>query len=410
MPSKPSRSRRHSEPGEPLAEGALRVDRRLSSVLRTLRPGDIAVIDHLDLDRRAADALIDHGVSAVVNAAPFISGRFPNLGPERLAAAGVVLVDEVGSEALARVKDGARGRVVGGEVRVGATTVLSGRLLTLEDVRAQMDAAREGLSTQLQSFAHNATEYLRRDQDLLLHGLGAPDVQADMDGKPVVVVVKAFDHEDELRRIKEFVREQKPVLLGVDAGADALLDFGWRPDVVVVGEEGLAGGDGAPPVSDKALRRAREVVLHTDSSQRTTGAEKLERLGVRASRIVAEGTTEDAALLLADVEGASLIVSVGTHATLDEFLDRHHGRLASTFLTRLRVGPRLVDARSVPTLYAGRVRLWQLALVLIAGLLALMAAVATTPRGEAWVDDVRDTLRSAPVIDAVTDRTQGMVP
>jgi uncharacterized membrane-anchored protein len=412
-------SRQHADAGEEVAaEGTLRVDRRLSSLLRTLRPGDIAVVDHLDLDRRAADALLDHGVSAVVNASPFISGRFPNLGPERLATAGVVLVDQVGAEAVAKAKSGARARIVGGTVHVGATAVLTGRLLSLEDVRAQMDAAREGLSTQLQSFAHNTTEYLRRDQDLLLHGLGAPDLRTDMDGRAAVVVVRAFDHEDELRRIKEFVREQKPVLVGVDAGADALLDFGWRPDLVVVGEEGIAGSDGASPVSEKALKRAREVVLHTDSSERAAGADKLERLGVRAARMAAEGTTEDAALMLADVKGASLIVSVGTHATLDEFLDRHHGRLASTFLTRLRVGPRLVDARSVPVLYAGRVRLWQLALVLLAGLIALLAAVATTPRGEDWVDDLRTTFRTAPSTDPVVDpavgsaadSTRGMVP
>lgn len=402
-------SRRHPEDeGEAVAEGTLRVDRRLASLLRSLRPGDIAVVDHLDLDRRAADALLDHGVSAVVNASPFISGRFPNLGPERLATAGVVLVDQVGADALAKVKDGARARIVGGTVHVGSTVVLSGRLLTLDDVREQMDAAREGLSAQLQSFAHNTTEYLRRDQDLLLHGLGTPDLRTDMDGKPTVVVVRAFDHAEELRRIKEFVREQKPVLVGVDAGADALLEAGWRPDLLVIGEQGISGGDGNPPVSEKALRKAREVVLHTDSSQRAPGSEKLDRLGVRVAPMAAEGTTEDAALLLADIKGASLIVSVGTHATLDEFLDRHHGGLASTFLTRLRVGPRLVDARSVPSLYAGRVRLWQLAVVLLAGLLALLAAVATTPRGEDWLDELRTTVRTAPVTGPV-DSSPGVL-
>jgi uncharacterized membrane-anchored protein len=401
-------SRHHTASGAATAEGALRADRRLSTVLRSVRPGDIAVIDHVDLDRAEADALIDHGVSAVVNASPFISGRYPNLGPERLVTAGVVLVDQVGVENLAKVRSGVRGRVVDGTVYVGDTAVLTGRALSLDEVRAQMDAAREGLSTQLQSFAHNTTEYLRRDQDLLLHGLGAPDLRTTMDGKPVVVVVRAFDHEAELRRIREFVREQKPVLVGVDAGADALLSVGWRPDLVVVGAEGLAGAGGTPPVSERALRRAREVVVHTDSSERVPGADKLDRLGVRTSRMVSEGTTEDTALLLADVKGASLIVSVGTHATLDEFLDRHRGGHASSFLTRLRVGPRLVDARTIPTLYAGRVRLWQLALVLLAGLLALLAAVATTPRGEQWVDELRSDASAAPLVDRVSDHVRGL--
>ena len=224
-----------------------------------------------------------------------------------------------------------------------------------------------------------------------------------------MVVVREFEHEDDLHRMRDFIKEQRPVLVGVDAGADSLLAAGMRPDLLVLGEGGLSrpGGVEARVVSDKALTRSREVLLHADSADRLVGGERLERLGVRAHRISSGGTTEDVALLVADIKGASIIVTVGTHATLDEFLDRHRSGLASTFLTRLRVGPRLVDARNVPPLYAGRVRLWQLALVLLCGLVALGAAVATTPVGGAVDQGPVDFV--APFVDTIHDTLEGLV-
>jgi uncharacterized membrane-anchored protein len=290
-------------------------------------------------------------------------------------------------------------------VYVGEEAVVSGRRLHLEDVRDLMDEARGGLTTQLQSLTHNTTEFLKREQDLLLHGKGVPDLRTRLAGRPVVVVAREFAHEDDLLRIRDFVKEQQPVLVGVDAGADSLLRAGMRPDLLVLGEGGFSrpGGVESRVVSDKALTRSREVLLHADPADRLVGAERLERLGVRAHRMQSGGTTEDVALLVADIKGASLIVTVGTHATLDEFLDRHRGGLASSFLTRLRVGPRLVDARNVPPLYAGRVRLWQLLVVLLMGLVALAAAVATTPVGEQWIKDLVDQAQQ------VADTIQGFL-
>lgn len=385
-------SRHKPDAALPGLTGTVRLDRRTTTLLRRLRPGDIAVVDHLDLDRANAEALVEKGVAAVVNASPFISGRYPNLGPELLARAGIVLVDEVGADVFGTLREGAPARLHEGTLYVNDEPVVSGEELTLDAILASMEEARGGLSTQLQSFTHNTTEFLRREQDLLLNGQGAPKVATRMQGRPVMVVVRGYDYREDLRRLRHYIREQRPVLIGVDAGGDALLEAGHRPDLIVVGETGLAPGSrsaDAGAVSDKALRVAREVVLHTDRGGRAIGSDRLEKLGVRPQSFAASGTSEDVALLLADVSGASLIVSVGTHATLDEFLDRHRSGLASTFLTRLRVGPKLVDAKSVPELYSGRVRGWQLLLVLLAGFAALLVAVAVTPVGQEWWDAVQ---------------------
>ncbi len=264
-----------------------------------------------------------------------------------------------------------------------------------------------GSRTQLQSFTHNTTEFLRREQDLLLHGQGVPTLRTQVSGRPVVVVVRAYDHRADLRKLRRFIREQRPVLIGVDAGADALEMAGHRADIVVVGAEGLGQGTTAheqgQTVTDKALRNSREVVLHTDRGGRALGSDRLERLGVRAEELAASGTTEDIALLLADAAGASLVITVGMHATLDEFLDRQRAGLASTFLTRLRVGPKLVDAKGVPQLYAGRVRLWHLALVLLAGLIALGVAISATPVGAEWWSWLQGALTD------LTDWIQGLL-
>ena len=390
-------SRQQPTDGLPGITGTARVDRRTSAVVARARPGDVAVIDHLDLDRSHAEALVDAGVVAVVNAASFISGRYPNLGPNLLASAGVVMLDNVGADVLKAVADGSPVRIHDGKVIQGEQVLAEGSLLTADDIAARMEDARGGLATQLQSFTHNTTEFLRREQDLLLHGQGVPDLRVRINGRPVVIVVRGYDFREDLRQLRRFVREQRPVLIGVDAGADALLDAHLRPDVVLVGEQGLGtggsnAGEQAQKISDKALREAREVVVHADRSGRAIGADRLDRLGVRTQRIAASGTTEDVAMLLADASGASLIIAVGTHATLDEFLDRQRSGLASTFLTRLRVGPKLVDAKGVQQLYAGRVRLWHLGLVLLAGLVALGVAIAATPVGAEWWDDLQVAL------------------
>lgn len=383
------RQRSAPEQIQPGVRGPARVDRRTGPLLERLRPGDVAVLDHRDLDRTTAQALVERRVAAVVNASPFISGRYPHLGPHLLAEAGVPMVDAVGTGVFTNLRDGVPVRVHDGAVLVGDTQVGAGRELGRAEVAELLEVARDGLSSQLLSLTHNTAEFLRREQDLLLHGEGVPRLRTHLQGRPVVVVARRFEHSHDLRRLRRYLREQRPVLVGVDAGADALLEAGHRPDVVIVGAQ-------EPPVSDRALRAAREVVLHVDPSRQTPGSQRLDRLGVPHETLRASGRTEDLALLVADVNGAALVATVGAHATVDDLLDEQRDGLAGTSLIRLRVGPKLVDASSVAMLYAGRVRLWHLALVLLAGLVVLAAAVLVTPAGQDWWSQVTAALSDVP--------------
>lgn len=375
--------------GRPGVVGTARVDRRTRALLPRLRAGDVAVLDHADLDRTTAQALVDAGVVAVVNAAPMISGRYPSLGPEVLVAAGIRVVDRVGGAGLVAIADGGVVRVDGGTVLVEDRPVAVGRQVDPETVARELTAARDGLTAHLETFTHNTTEFLRREQDVLLHGLGIPRPATRIAGRPVVVVAPGHEHARELALVRTFVREQQPVLIGVGRGADVLREAGLRADLVVLD----ASADEAEIPSAKVLKTARDVVVRTDRGAGRSAVEHLERLGVRPMRFESSATPEDAALLLAAGADAALIVGVGLRATLEELLDSQRAGLASTYLTRLKVGRRLVDAAAVPHLYAGRVRPRHLLLVMLSGLIALGAAVGVTPVGQEWADALADLLQ-----------------
>jgi uncharacterized membrane-anchored protein len=389
-------------PSLPGVHGPARIHRRTASLLGRLHVGDIAVLDHVDMDRDSAQSLIDAGVVAVVNASPMVSGRYPNLGPERLVEAGVLVVDNAGPEIFDQLKDGTQIRIDGGVVYAGDDLVSAARELTADDIRSEMGKARSGLAAQLESFTHNTTEFLRREQDLLLHGHGVPRTATEIAGRPVVVAVRSHGWEEELRGIKPFVREQRPVLIGVDRGADALAGVGYRPDIVVV----TGASDDLP--SAAVLRRAKDVVVLVARGAPRIATEHLERMSIRPLRFETTATTEDAALLLASAHDASLIVGVGMHATLNEFLDRRRAGLASTFLTRLKLGPDLVDAAALPRLYDGAVRPRHLLGAVVAGLLAVGAAISVTPVGQQWVDDASPAVSST--TSDLIDNVRGILP
>jgi uncharacterized membrane-anchored protein len=368
------RRARGAEPG--LITGAARLDRRTKRLVGRLRAGDIAVIDHVDLDRVAADSLVAVGVAAVLNAKPSISGRYPNLGPEVLVQAGIPLVDDLGEELFDRVREGEVLRVEGGSVYQGEQIVCHGQRQDAESVGRSMAEAREGLSVQLEAFAANTMEYLKQERDLLLDGVGVPEIDTRFAGRHALVVIRGYDYQADLDVLRPYIREFKPVLIGVDGGADALIEAGYNPDMII--------GD-MDSVTDDALRCGAEVIVHAYPDGRAPGLARVHQLGVTAQTFAAAATSEDLALLLADEKGASLIVAVGTHYTLVEFLDKGRGGAASTFLTRLKVGGKLVDAKGVSRLYRQNISGSSLVLLVLSAIAAMASALAVSTVGKAYL-------------------------
>ena len=369
--------RRSKSALEPGVTGTVRLDKRTSKLTKRLRPGEIAVIDHVDIDRASAEALVACRVAAVVNVSESISGRYPNLGPEIIAAAGIPLIDSVGSNVFATLDEGDTVRIEDGVIHRGDTVTGQGEVFDAERILELMDQARAGMTAQLEAFTANTMEYLRRERSLLIDGVGVPDVHTKIEGRHVLIVVRGYDYRRDLESLRGYIRQYRPVLCGVDGGADALMEAGHTPDIII--------GD-MEEVSDTTLRCGAELVVHSSRDGRAPGVERLERLGLEGVVFPASGTTEDIAMLLADSKGAPLIVAVGTHATLVEFLDKGRSGMASTFLTLLRVGPKLIDAKGVTRLYRNGIRTWQLMLLLLSGLLALAVALASTPAGQEWLD------------------------
>ncbi|HWE91985.1 MAG TPA: putative cytokinetic ring protein SteA [Pseudonocardiaceae bacterium] len=365
-----------TSPELPGVIGIARVDRRTGDLLRRIGPGDVVVLNQLDLDRRTADALVDAEVAGVVNAAPSISGRFPNLGPEMLVAAGVPLIDSVGPEVLRAVKEGTRLRLHGGVVYAGEREVARGVAQTPESVADQMIEAKAGMAAQLEAFSANTIEFLRRERTLVLDGVGVPELSLPMKDREVLVVVPGHGHAEELRRLRRYIKEHRPVLVGVETGADTLVDAGYQPQVIV-GDPGLVGTE--------ALRSGAEVVVPAHTDGHAPGLERIQDLGIGAVTFPSSGNPEDLALLLAEAHGASLVVTVGTRATLTEFLDRgRSGSNPSTFLIRLRLGHLLVDGKAVAIMHRRRVPTAAVVLLVLAVLLAGAVALTVSDLGQVY--------------------------
>jgi thiamin pyrophosphokinase catalytic region protein len=367
------------------------VDARTKKLTKRLRPGEIAVIDHTDLDRVSAEALVECQPVAVLNASPSVSGRYPNLGPGILLEAGIPLVDDLGPDIM-RLREGQEVTVDGAQVIRKGEVLAEGVAQTRQSVDEAMQAAKAGLALQLEAFAANTMEYMKAERDLLLNGVGMPDIDTSMNGRHVLVVVRGYSYKEDLAALRPYIREYKPVIIGVDGGADAVLEAGLKPQIIV--------GD-MDSVSDKALACGAEVVVHAYRDGRAPGLGRVQDLGVDHKVFAATGTSEDIAMLMADEAGAELIVAVGTHATLLEFLDKGRAGMSSTFLTRLRVGSRLVDAKGVSRLYRTRISSWQLFLLALAGLAALVVALMATPAGQTFLglsgavgDDIINFFRS----------------
>ena len=365
---------RRREPVEagPGVVGPARVDARTKNLTKRLQPGDIAVIDHLDIDRVSAEALVACRPAAVLNVARSSSGRYPNLGPEIIVQAGIPLIDDLGG-AVMSVREGRPLRVEDAAVYSGGVLIAEGVEQTEESIAQIMVEAREGLSIQLEAFAGNTMDFLARERELLLDGVGVPDVRTEIEGRHVLIVVRGYHYKEDLAMLRSYVREYRPILIGVDGGADAILETGFSPDMIV--------GD-MDSVSDRALLSGAEIVVHAYRDGRAPGLSRVQQLEVEHVVFPATGTSEDVAMLLADDKGAELIVAVGTHDTLVEFLDKGRAGMASTFLTRLRVGSKLIDAKGVSQLYRTRISTMQVVLLALAGLAAIVVALATTEFGQ----------------------------
>ncbi|MBB4136745.1 putative membrane-anchored protein [Gordonia humi] len=362
--------------------GVARIDKNSKRLLERVGEGEIVVLDEVDLDRVTADILVDAQVGAVVNVSRSITGRYPNLGPEVLAASGVPILDAVGPEIFSRIKDGQKVRLHDQRLYVGDRVVARGEELDERIVASRMLDAKNGIVDHLEAFSGNTIEFIRSESPLLIDGVGIPDVRVKFEGRHVVVVAEGSGRGADLKALKPFIKEYQPIMVGVGVGADTLMEAGYKPALIVADPDDL---------ETETLKSGAELVLPADPDGHAPGLERIQDLGVGATTFPAAGSAADLALLLTDFHGADLIVTAGLGGTLNDFFDRElREEIPSTFLTRLKVGPKLVDAKAVSTLYRSRVSGAAIAMLILAALVAIIAAIVITQGGSdvtGWISD-----------------------
>jgi uncharacterized membrane-anchored protein len=366
----PSTATPRPGPPSPEVAGIARLGKRTKHLVKRLRPGDVAIIDHRDLDRVSGEDLVACGVAGVVNCAPSSTGRYPNMGPLLVVQAGIQLVDVEGDALFSQLHDGDPVVLRGGEVWRRDERLASGELQEATRVQAQTEQRRREIGEALEAFAANTVQYMIEERDLIAGRIELPRFDTDFRDRPVLIVVRGVDHKRDIKALRPYIRDVRPVLVGVDGGADALLHEGFKPHMIVGDMDSAAEG---------TLRCGAELVVHAYSDGRAPGREHLESLGLPYKLVPAPGTSQDIAMLIAAEKGAELIVSVGSHFNLVEFLDKNRSGMASTFLTRLRVGEILVDAKGVSRLYRPRPGVAPILLLALTGIIALVAVVLATP-------------------------------
>ena len=350
--------------------GPVRLSKRTKDLVKRLEVGEIAIIDHADLDRIAAEDLAASRVAGVINVAPFSTGRYPNIGPLILARSGVVLVEAVGAPLFESLDRGDVIELDGGDVLLSGTTLANGTRPSIGDLEERLAEQRSRIDRAIAEFATNTIEHVREESELLSGEILLPQTRTRFDGRHVLIVVRGPRYREDLAALNAYIRDVRPLIIGVDGGADAVLRAGLRPDVI------LGDMDSA---TDKALRCGAELIVHAYPDGSAPGHERLENAGLDHLVIPAPGTSQDVAMLLANEKGASLIVMVGAHFNLLEFLDKNRAGMSSTFLTRLRVGETLVDAKGVSRLYRPGIGAPGVALFALAFVLVVVAVIIASP-------------------------------
>lgn len=357
-------------------EAPIKVDRKTKRLAKRLTGGEIAVINHIDIDEVAANSLVEGKIKLVINAAQSISGRYPNKGPGILTEKNILIVDNVGEALFHELKEGQSIEVIDGKIYRDGEFLGEGEVLDKKDVSIKLKRAYENLAFELDRFIDNTIEYAKKEKGFILGEIDIPPVQTKYKNRHVLIVVRGQDYKEDLSTILSYIEEMKPILVGVDGGADALLEFGYTPDVIV--------GD-MDSVSDEALKKAKEIIVHAYTDGRAPGLKRVQDLGLDAIVFPAPGTSEDIAMLIAYEYKAELIVALGTHSNMIDFLEKGRKGMASTFLVRLKIGSKLIDAKGVNLLYRSKLKIKYIWALIATALFPVLVLASLSPSVKQFV-------------------------
>ncbi|MTI60815.1 MAG: hypothetical protein FH762_12735 [Firmicutes bacterium] len=352
-----------------MIKGRVILNKKTKDLVKEIKVNEIAVIDHRDVDQIAASSLVEKQVKAIINISPSISGRYPNVGPEILLLAGIPVIDISDGDLFSTLNNGDEILFKKGLLYKSGQIIARGEELSREQVKNKNNQARTNLEKELNKFLDNTLSYIDKEKNEFFN-IKTPELGIDFNGKHVLIVVRGVDYKDDLSAIKSYIREMNPIIIAVDGGADACLERGYLPDIII--------GD-MDSVTDYSLKKAKVILVHAYSDGEAPGLKRVKKLGLDYELFPAPGTSEDIAMLLAYEKGAELITAVGTHTNMIDFLEKGRPGMASTFLVRLKVGDKLVDAKGVSKLYHSKIYYHYWLQVFLAILLPLSIVVFFSP-------------------------------
>lgn len=365
-------------------KGVVKKDKKTKNLINRLEQKDIAIISHKDLDEIAARSLVEKKVACVINTEYTISGRYPNLGPSILMENNIPIFEVRDIYKLDILSDGNVIEVMDTSIMLEGKKIADCIHVDKSMIEELLKLGYDNIDKQLDIFIENTLEYAKKEKGLVTGKVSIPTIDTEISGKHVLVVVRGSDYKRDLMTIKSYIDEVKPILIGVDGGGDALLEFGYIPDIVI--------GD-MDSVSDDCLTKSKEVIVHAYSDGRAPGLEKVSSLGIKAKIFPSPGTSEDIAFLLAFEKDADLIVAVGSHSNMIDFLEKGRAGMSSTFLVRLKVGSKLVDAKGVNKLYGSSFKPKYLGIILAAALIPIAILVIINPLTKSFLTLIKIKIR-----------------
>ncbi|SNR87015.1 Uncharacterized membrane-anchored protein [Anaerovirgula multivorans] len=344
----------------------VKLDKKTKNLVNRIHEGEIAIINHQDIDEIAANSLVNKKVLAIINCQQSISGRYPNLGPSILEKAKIHIYDVQQGDLFTKLNDGDMITLQDEKVILNGDVIATLEKLTLDKINNLLETAEKNIESELEKFIDNTLTYAHKEKYFILGNLEIPTIKTLLYNKQVLVVVRGQNYREDLSAIMPYIKELKPILIGVDGGGDALLEFGLIPDIII--------GD-MDSVSDECLTSCREIIVHAYPNGDAPGLDRIQGLNLTATVFPAPGTSEDIAMLLAYDQGADLIVAVGTHSNMIDFLEKGRKGMASTFLVRLKVGSKLIDARGVSKLYKSTLKMKYIMWLFVAALIPIIITI-----------------------------------
>lgn len=325
-----------------MVEGIIKKGSKTKALIKYLNSNDIAVLNHNDIDELAAYALINSGISIILNTGLCMTGKYNSKGTSILIKNGIKLYEVKVSYEL--FNDGDYVCIRDKDLIINKYNIFTNACTNVNEayVRKYTELSNTNANKELINFINNTLSYANEEKDKILFETSYPNINIKIKGRDVLIVVRGSFCESDLMALKSYIEFYKPVIIGVDGGADLLINNGYVPDILI--------GD-MDSVSDLGIYRSKEIILHAYKNGYCPCKDRVDKMNVKYKILSMLGTSEDIAMLMAYDMGAEQIVLLGGHKCMYDFMEKGRKGMGSTLLTRIKIGEKLIDFKGISKIF-----------------------------------------------------------